>query len=124
MSLYIRELLLDSAHRNISLETRVDLNQGIRALVHRGDVPSITMRLVVLYMSGYSISELLEIAGNAKELLGTFFAQLASEIDYTDEHVIRAGLQRYPRYEKIAPALRRRMYRLQRSFEEYTHAVD
>lgn len=117
MSVYVRELLVDSIYGRSLVEDVVDLNNGIKHLLEIGVLSTTHICVLKMYLSGYSLSELLLRYPNAKELLNQAFASIEKETHYFDEHIIQLGLKKHPRLKKITDALRRQMMYHSRTFD-------
>jgi hypothetical protein len=117
MAAYVRELLVDSIYGRSLVEDVVDLNNGIKKLLDQGVLTTTHIRVLKMYLSGYSLSELLLHQPNAKELLTQALASIEKETRYFDEHIIQMGLSRYPKYKKITEALRRQIMYYSRTFD-------
>lgn len=118
MSAYVRELLMDNAIGRSALEDRVDFHDSVRRLYYRGIVSSRHVRALRAYLAGYSVDEIRLVLPNAKDLLIQIFAALEQDTQYQDEHIVRVGIQKYPKYAKIAPAIRRQLVKMSLNPEE------
>jgi hypothetical protein len=90
---------------------------GLKQLLAEGRITMLHIRLVWMYVSGYSVEEMVQRVPNAEDLLRYTFSCLEQTTRYSDDFIINMGLSKYPKYKKIAPALRRHMVKLSQDLE-------
>lgn len=109
MAALIKELLVDLVYYNLDHISRIDIEYGLTKLYKTNQISALQIRLLDQYLSGYTIIELQVEYPNVAELLVSVLCLLEHEIQYTDESFLQLGLTMYPRYGKIADALRQRL---------------
>lgn len=121
MSVYVRELLFDLFEsRRLSVEERCDIEQALRAMLARNEITKHHIRLLRLYVSGYTLFELEHIDRNVRSMLLAVLNGIERETCYRDEHVVDMGLSRYPKLARIRQALLRKAQQLSLDLERYS----
>ena len=129
MSAYITELLLDLLYSRLDVVSRCDIQQSVQKLLDTDQINEMHILALDTYLSGCSITEIkngvtlypgvkdkhgnnLEkyvYIPNVDELLIQILALIEEISQYTDELFLQYGLGLYPKYKKIAPALRNKL---------------
>jgi hypothetical protein len=105
MAALIKELFFD--YSKLDAITRIDLQICIERLYNTQQIEYIHIKLLDMYLSGYTILELISLHPDPAQLIVELFFLLEKESGYTDESFIQYGLSIYPKYAKIKEPLRR-----------------
>lgn len=110
MSIYVLEKLKDMyTSVGASPEEIADFRCAVEQALKNGDLSWFDIHLLRLYVHGYSLAELSTLCPNPRGILQRVCAVLSSYSGYTDDYVLRLGLQRYPSLSVITAALRKQM---------------
>jgi hypothetical protein len=106
---YVRALLMDIIHNKGSTITALDLGATVQLLIETGQLTPHHIDVVRGDICGYTLCELAVVYPNAVHLLNQAYALIAETSGYTDDTLLNRGINLYPKYRKILPALRNRM---------------
>lgn len=107
MAALIKELLQDYAQNRLDVTTRIDIQISIERLYKTGQITYEHIKLLDMYLGGYTISELLYLNPGASDMIIKTLFLLEKESGYKDSSFISYGIDIYPKYNKIRSALER-----------------
>jgi len=126
LSAYIKELMLDYGKARRSLIERADIECSLNRLLKTGQINALHIRVLDLFISGYTLTELNNWvrawfpnrSGVIETVLIQVLSLLEAETGYTDDVFLAYALRLFPRYKKIAKALRNDLFDMGRTFTE------
>lgn len=110
MAVYVRALLEDMVHDKGDPTTRIDLLQSVNRLLDTKQLTPEHVRLMKLHLHGYKASELWFLNRNIDTMLTQAYALIEEQSGYTDEVLLQRGVNLFPAYGKILPALREQAF--------------
>jgi hypothetical protein len=118
MAVYVRALLEDVIHGKSDPVTKVDLTMAIDVLLATKQLTPLHIQLMRKHLQGYSPTEIYPISGRIEPMLTQAYALIAEQSGYTDEQLLQRGVNMFPQYGKILPALRERALILGRNLHD------
>ncbi len=109
MAALMLELLRSYTTGTLSSDERCDIEVAVKALLQRGEITPTQIRSVVLYLKGFSLSEIETTYPNAKQSIVQLLFLLEQETGYTDEHFLQKMCSKFPRYAKYKDHFRQKL---------------
>jgi hypothetical protein len=116
MGAYVQALMEDIVHGRGDALAALDLKVTIARLIATGQLNRDHLTMLRKHLAGYTLGELELECAAAYTYLVQSYALIAEESGYTDESFLQRGVNLFPQYKKILPALRHKTLALGRTF--------